>query len=333
MTHNLTVSSWNINALGDKCRDDFFISCLNSDINILLETWKGTDAQINLSNFNVIQKCRKKSKRSRRFSGGIIIFYKSKLHKGIVELTNISTSKNRIWLKMEKDFFGFKKDLYLCACYIPPFNSPFYDDDFIKLENEIIQLSDKGDIALIGDLNARTANRLDFIDNERHIHDALLDILPTCYLHDSNIERRNSVDSVFNSQGQQLLDLCIASQLRILNGRYLGDTMGNMTCFKPNGASTVDYALANVDLIKSVNFFQTLVPTYLSDHVQIVLHLKCHIKDENHNTYYKSFKINSIFKWENVSKTKLLNALGQENIREDILNFECTNFEKDTKWY
>lgn len=58
---------------------------------------------------------------------------------------------------------------------------------------------------------------------------------------------------MFNNQGQQLLDLCIASQLRILNGRYIGDKLGNLTCYKAtNGANTVDYALTNVDLINAV---------------------------------------------------------------------------------
>ena len=60
---NLTVSSWNIQGLGDKCKDDQFLSFLKYDINILLETWKGTEPNFSLQNFNVIQKCRKKKKK------------------------------------------------------------------------------------------------------------------------------------------------------------------------------------------------------------------------------------------------------------------------------
>jgi hypothetical protein len=67
----------------------------------------------------ILQKCRKKQRRSKRFSGGIVILYKSKLHKGIYELQDMSTSKNRIWLKLDKVFFGLEKDLFICACYIP----------------------------------------------------------------------------------------------------------------------------------------------------------------------------------------------------------------------
>jgi hypothetical protein len=78
----------------------------------------------------------------------------------------MSTSKNHIWLKLDKVFFGLEKDLFFCACYIPPVNSPYYNDDFFKLETEISQVSDKGNIFLIGDLNAKIANRSDFIENE-----------------------------------------------------------------------------------------------------------------------------------------------------------------------
>ena len=41
--NNLSIGSWNVNGLGDKYRDDQFMSCLKYDINILIETWKGVD--------------------------------------------------------------------------------------------------------------------------------------------------------------------------------------------------------------------------------------------------------------------------------------------------
>ena len=50
MINNLSIGSWNINGLGDKCRDDFVMSCL-------LETWKGSDSSLNLSEFKTLQKC------------------------------------------------------------------------------------------------------------------------------------------------------------------------------------------------------------------------------------------------------------------------------------
>ena len=93
---------------------------------------------------------------------------------------------------------------------------------------------------------------MDFIVNESNSHYTLEYLLP-----DYNINRY-SVDKIFNAQGQQLIDLCIAPQVRVLNGRFVGDSVGNVTCYTSNGASTVDYALADVDLLKNINFFSSL---------------------------------------------------------------------------
>ena len=202
----------------------------------------------------------------------------------------------------------------MCLLY-PPVNSPYYDDDILKLETEISQVSDKGNILLIGDLNVRIANRSDFIENEDELCGTLQNILSNEYICDFNINR-NSVDSVFNSQGQQLLDLCIASQLRVLTGRFIGDMLGNMTCYKPNGTSTVDYALASVDLVNSVNFFQVLYPSYLSDHVQIAVYLNCNMLIPNMNLNYKPNVLKKSYKWEHISKEKLFNVLQEVNIVE-----------------
>jgi hypothetical protein len=61
--HNLTVSTWNIQGLGDKCKDESFLFFLKYDINIVLETWKGTEPDFCIQNFNIIQTCRKKKKK------------------------------------------------------------------------------------------------------------------------------------------------------------------------------------------------------------------------------------------------------------------------------
>ena len=46
-----------------------------------------------------------------------------------------------------------------------------------------------------------------------------------------------------DDHGRMLLDLCIACQCRELNGRTLGDTVGNLTSFQYNGCATVDYCI------------------------------------------------------------------------------------------
>jgi hypothetical protein len=63
--------------LGSKYRDEGFLSILKYDINILLEIWKGADPDFCILNFSIFQKSRKKKKRSKRYSGGIIVLYES----------------------------------------------------------------------------------------------------------------------------------------------------------------------------------------------------------------------------------------------------------------
>lgn len=68
-------------------------------------------------------------------------------------------------------------------------------------------------ILIMGDINARILNCLDHIVNKNISHESLENLLPDNYNLYFNIQRY-SVDQIFNSQGQQLIDLCIASQFR-----------------------------------------------------------------------------------------------------------------------
>ena len=89
-----------------------------------------------------------------------------------------------------------------------------------------------------------------------------------------------------------------------------------MTCYKPNGTSTVDYTLVSVDLVNSVNFFQVLYPSYLSDHAQIAVYLNCNMLIPNMNLNYKPNVLKKSYKWEHISKEKLFNVLPEVNIVE-----------------
>ena len=72
----LSISSWNINGLGQKHRDESFIENVKYDINILLETWKGDSPDVKIPNYYSISKYRDRKKRARPNSGGIIIYIK-----------------------------------------------------------------------------------------------------------------------------------------------------------------------------------------------------------------------------------------------------------------
>ena len=51
---------------------------------------------------------------------------------------------------------------------------------------------------------------------------------------------------------------------------------------------------------------------------------------QNISRNYKSSSLDVTFKWENISKEKLYTALGENNLRGEILSFQSTGFEKDS---
>ena len=206
----ISISAWNVHGLGDKIKDDFFTERIKSDINILLETWKGENKDLHLEGYNSFTKIRKKAKKSRRHSGGIIVFYKKTMLKGITYIKDGTNSNNRLWMKLEKSFFGLDDDIYICAVYIPPVNSNHYNDDYILLEREISHFSNRGKIILLGDFNSRTGNSLDFIQNDdTKLNDFTnKDLLPDFYSID-NCNKRINCDYIVNAQDKSLLDLCL----------------------------------------------------------------------------------------------------------------------------
>ena len=57
--------------------------------------------------------------------------------------------------------------------------------------------------------------------------------------------QRNSFDNELNSHGKRLLEICNSADLRILNGRVSGDSLGRVTFHGKKGVSVVDYAVCD----------------------------------------------------------------------------------------
>ena len=212
---------WNIQGLVTKLNDDDFISLINNyDLILLTETWTSKISNIDINGYESINCPRLKcNKRAKRDSGGIAIYYKTK-YQNCIELVNIN-SKGIVWLKLKRTYFGTVNDLYLCTCYIPPESSnvyknpvsPLYEYDlFDQLNNDIRNYSNIGDVYVTGDLNARTGQRSDIVDNinlQRYVN------MPQDDTHLQDIPLRTSHDHVCNSFGNQLLSLCKENDLCI----------------------------------------------------------------------------------------------------------------------
>ena len=170
---SFTVSSWNIqglrsSALGNKSGDPDFVKELgDSDVFILVETWSKTDTVTHCpTNYReIIVSSQKHSSITRgRESGGLIIWYKSELHN---QMSPVKIGINYIWLKLKKKLLLTDMDLFICAIYIPPSESPYYPEDmFPSLETEISHFQAQGNVLICGDTNARTGLLSDLTDPE-----------------------------------------------------------------------------------------------------------------------------------------------------------------------
>ena len=143
----------------------------------------------------------------------------------------------------------------------------------------------------------------------------ILDILPDDYVVDMPIPRL-SEDQTCNECGQDLLQFCKNTGMRIINDR-LGDDadVGRLTCVKGNGRSVVDYVLCKSDMFFLVNSFDVDESNILSDHCVVSFSLDTSanirevVRDDGLDLQY-------IYRWDNNKKrvfrhTKFTHSLGR----------------------
>ncbi|CAC5361857.1 unnamed protein product [Mytilus coruscus] len=135
---------------------------------------------------------------------------------------------------------------------------------------------------------------------------------------------RNQLDQKNNLHGNLLVNICKSSQMRIVNGRFHGDSLGYhgyFTFYNSNGkrTSTVDYMLTSQNLFYTINNFMVKPPTDLSDHCLIALNI-FNLKNYKEINKEELWSLPHTFKWTNQSKDIYIDALLEENSVEDILS-------------
>jgi len=137
------------------------------DIISFSEIW-GYDV-VDIPDFQVIAMSlptKRNTKRSGRCSGGILAAVKKFLTSYVALVKQTS---NYIWRRIGSNIFQTEKDILLCSIYIPPRESPYFDPDiFTNLENGINNIKNEYSIVLMGDFNARTGTKNDFIVEEHN---------------------------------------------------------------------------------------------------------------------------------------------------------------------
>jgi hypothetical protein len=165
-------------------------------------------------------------------------------------------------------------------------------------------------------LNARTGNLLDFITQDS-VRESFSDCpLPDTYVEDHFIARQQ-LDKTSNYHGNLLTEICKSNNLRLLNGRFLGDSIGFYTFYNSNGKSTVDYMLASSILYTYIEYFCISPPNELSDHCL----LSTGIKLSTRNTNVNSDKYNmcaDTFIWSQGCEERYLDAILDEESVNDL---------------
>jgi len=291
--------SWNVNGLKNIVNEQGFLNTVKKyDIIGLCETWTTNTSEIDIKGYKKFHVPSISKKRGRK-SGGIVVYVNNNLCKGI---TCTKKDNNLIWMKLHSSYFGWRDDIHLAVVYCPPKGSPHNDDQLENLQHNITELSKNSKILIMGDLNARVGEMSDYITNDEI--DNHVSIYTEQYSIDEIPRKRQTCDLTINEFGKQLIDINICNQLRILNGRFLGDSMGRYTFYSHNGASTIDYGICHNSIIQDINYFSVLPLTEYSDHCQIVLSFKCDIrpKHKERTTQYKTIPVTSTPKWHNNSK-------------------------------
>lgn len=331
MTHSkqaysdcISIGCWNIQGLVtkhiDKTQDDALLNEIKgTDIVGLVETHVVDDqgGVRTVEGYETRYFNRPKHIRARNGSGGIVILNKPHLREGL----KFFPSKNNdfVWIKLDKYYFNCEHDLYLCIAYVPPSNSSYtkrQEENILdRIETDTYKYKNMGDIILMGDLNGRVGTLPDYIENDNDKH------LPLDEDYNIDIPHRvrSSQDNMTDDRGKHILEICIASQLRLLNGRKLGDSIGYYTSHQYNGSSVIDYAICSSNIIQDIPYFKVhpFIGT-LSDHCMIscMIKAKPNIKPEpkiNMN------KIPSQYKWTETSKEGFKAALQLPPIQNLIM--------------
>ena len=274
----ISVMSWNIQGIGTKFELDEIRKLLyKNDIVFLFETMKLDSYEPQIDGFCYFH-CQRSfmHPKARRPSGGIAVMIRDSLYKSKVKVAK--TSEHAIWLQIK----NMNQEIYIGGVYIPPqgssinYNINYNLDVYANLREDLAMFLDRTPyVSICGDLNSRIGQLHDFeIDIGGKDSELIRDLSNATYNFsgenpDWSQRNRQSKDKTVNSYGRDLLELCKASNIRVMNGFFNGNDTDKFTCFTPIGQSVVDYLLCSESMFNILKNFEILSKLAESDHTPL----------------------------------------------------------------
>ena len=330
----LSVCLLNVNGnLKDKLeRDDFKHDFASYDLIFYSETWSCPSYKLELEGYDKIVKHRKKLQRAKRYSGGLCIFVKKNISKGVAEICWENFEDGTV-LKLDKTFFGFEEDLFLICTYMKPKSSSRRKVDpdsepYDKLLDKIAELSPLGEIMLMGDLNSRTYGLIDFSPPDENEFDLDSDdknlTLNDLQENDLSLERA-SQDKGTNEYGHTLTALCRAASLLILNGRFSRDkNVGKITYLETRKnkifKSIVDYIICSKNILYQLLNFEVKDTNAYSDHAVLCVDIRCKIFSRKEHIIENVNNSKRKPKWKEEFKEEYTDFLNTEQAKIQLSN-------------
>lgn len=136
-----------------------------------------------------------------------------------------------------------------------------------------------------GYFNGRVSTLDDFIINDsydRFCNDDDEYIVDKCSV-------RQNQDKILTARGKHIMDFCIQSRLRLLNGRTSGDMEGKCTLHNSLGSSTIDYFITSESFLHRINFMKVHnFRKSLSDYCCLSVCFKVNLEVNNNSSSGKS---------------------------------------------
>ena len=273
--NEISIAAWNIDGYKNKIdHPDFYNEILQHHILFLTET-HSNDNSLQIEGFKTTNVCfQKKSGKRGKTPYGISVLIKNNISKYVTVVR--VTKKHFIWVKISKTLTGYANDAFCCGLYIPPAGSIYYTRHpdtnlFDSLNSDISHFGSIGDVLLKGDFNAHTGTLADTLSQSELLDHA--NILPANDLLD--ISHRCSMEAKVCTFGNNLIDMCFAHNMCLLNGRTLGDSCGNYTFFGYESNSVIDYTVVDKQLLPKVLCFKVHNFTGVTNHCKIETVLSC----------------------------------------------------------